>query len=89
MAPTTIHEKEKERPTSRISGPITRIDSPVVGGGEDGAGGSGEGGEFGKTWSSLVDPGVLESMSGRERKRQEVGLTICLHWLLQYGFRAL
>lgn len=27
--------------------------------------------DIGKTWSSLVDPGVLESMSQRERKRQE------------------
>ena len=62
MAPTTSNEKT----TSRISGPITRLDTPTN---QDERGGEEE---FGKTWSSLVDPGLLESMSGKERKRQEV-----------------
>ena len=71
MAPTTSHDKKES--TSRISGPITRVDTPI-----SSRGGEGEGEGFGKTWSSLVDPGVLESMGGKERKRQEVGGTISI-----------
>jgi len=65
MAPAVSQEKEMSSPTTRISGPITRVDTSVSQ--EESVAQ-----EFGKTWSSLVDPGVLESMSGRERKRQEV-----------------
>ena len=53
------------RSTPAISGPITKLDLPEPG---EGAGGA----EVGRTWSSLVDQGVLESMGERERKRQEV-----------------
>lgn len=48
-----------------ISGPIRRTDE---GPNEADVGQS----EIGKTWSSLVDPSVLETMGSRERKRQEV-----------------
>ncbi|ORY26048.1 hypothetical protein BCR39DRAFT_542389 [Naematelia encephala] len=69
MGPTASHghgHGTKDENRKSISGPITRVAT------EDGTTGTGEG-DFGKTWSSLVDPGVLDSMSGRERKRQEVG----------------
>ena len=68
MAPST-GQQEPRRVSPLISGPITRVDdsrtSTPVGGG-----GGGET-ELGKTWGSLVDPGVLESMGDQERKRQE------------------
>lgn len=51
-----------------ISGPIIRRtdeDGMDIEGGEEESG-------IGKTWSSLVEPSVLETMSTRERKRQEV-----------------
>ncbi|KAK8861200.1 hypothetical protein IAR55_002019 [Kwoniella newhampshirensis] len=68
-----------------ISGPITRLradsdltrtsrpgspstPTPIVLGPALGGGGD-EG--FGKTWSSLVEPGIVETMGSRERKRQE------------------
>jgi hypothetical protein len=70
MAPSSSHDK---RTTPVISGPITRVDpidreqsdSPL-------GGGVAEESEFGKTWGSLVEPSVLETMTSRERKRQEV-----------------
>jgi len=59
----------------RVTPVITRVDMPgglPEGTGEAGGGASGGGEDFGKTWASLVDAGVLSSMSERERKRQEV-----------------
>ena len=78
MAPNTGGGERKSGPS--ISGPITRVDegaasgmsTPGTGGGAGGVSGGGAGVDFGKTWSSLIDPGVLASMSDRERKRQEV-----------------
>ena len=65
-----------------ISGPIRMDESgrttPDGSGGGGGAGAGGGGGEMGKTWGSLVDPGVLASMSDRERKRQEVSIRLPL-----------
>lgn len=63
MAPTASQDSTKR---TTISGPITRVDSPV-----DPAPGQQDTSGIGKTWSSLVDPGVLASMSDQERKRQE------------------
>jgi hypothetical protein len=75
MAPTLSHEgvakDAKARPSiSGPIGPITRVDP--VDRGDSESPGMGEESEFGKTWSSLVEPSVLETMSSRERKRQEV-----------------
>ena len=62
------------RTTPTISGPISKIDPASVDAGA--SGGEGESGadarDVGKTWSSMVDEGVLHSMGDRERKRQEV-----------------
>lgn len=55
-----------------ISGPIAKVDESGVGTPDAAAATS----DMGKTWSSLVDPGILGSMSDRERKRQEVSLTV-------------
>ncbi|KAK4688172.1 actin cytoskeleton-regulatory complex protein PAN1, partial [Tremellales sp. Uapishka_1] len=52
--------QQAERKAPAISGPITRAEENGVE--EDG---------FGQTWSSLVEPSVLETMGSRERKRQE------------------
>lgn len=69
----TPHGHEPKRPS--ISGPtITRVDErPVSPAPGLGILGSGEGVDagFGKTWSSLVEPSVLETMDKKERKRQE------------------
>lgn len=70
MAP---HGHEPKRPS--ISGPtITRVDeppaSPAPGSGIFTSSEEVDAG-FGKTWSSLVEPSVLETMDKRERKRQE------------------
>lgn len=75
MAPTLSHEggtkDAKARPSiSGPIGPLTRVDP--VDRGDSESPGMGEESEFGKTWSSLVEPSVLETMSSRERKRQEV-----------------
>ncbi|WVO21625.1 uncharacterized protein IAS62_002934 [Cryptococcus decagattii] len=69
----TPHGHEPKRPS--ISGPtITRVDerpvSPAPGLGILGSGEEVDAG-FGKTWSSLVEPTVLETMDKKERKRQE------------------
>lgn len=69
----TPHGHEPKRPS--ISGPtITRVDeppaSPAPGSGIFSSGEELDAG-FGKTWSSLVEPSVLETMDKRERKRQE------------------
>ncbi|WWD16911.1 hypothetical protein CI109_101343 [Kwoniella shandongensis] len=67
-----------------ISGPIVtrlRADSdltrpptpgtPILLGTPLGPGAGGADESFGKTWSSLVEPGIVETMGQRERKRQE------------------
>lgn len=74
MAPS----ETPKRVTPAISGPlgpIMKIDTPMRDGtsAEDSADTNavGEEEDVGKTWSSLVDPAVLQSMDERERKRQE------------------
>ena len=62
---------EPRKSTPNISGPITRVDSRPATPNPDAPGVTGGGADIGKTWSSLVDEGVLKSMSDRERKRQE------------------
>ena len=63
MAPSTSTE-----PQPRKSISIVRVES------EQGGGGEGGGEKGGGTWTSLVDPSVLGTMSDTERKRQEVSL---------------
>lgn len=71
MAPSASHDASNAKPPrASISGPIVRAqddrsDMRL----QDGASASDS--DFGKTWSSLVEPSVLETMSPRERKRQE------------------
>jgi len=62
MAPST---SEPSQPRKSIS--IVRVES-------DQGGDSGEKEKGGGTWTSLVDPSVLGTMSDMERKRQEVSL---------------
>ncbi|ODN95281.1 hypothetical protein L198_04672 [Cryptococcus wingfieldii CBS 7118] len=68
------HHPEPKRPS--ISGPtISRVgiddqpSSPSPG--STGQSSEAESSEFGKTWSSLVEPSVLNTMDKSERKRQE------------------
>ena len=72
MAPST---SESQAPRKSIS--IVRVESDA--GGDDGGKEKGGG-----TWTSLVDPSVLTTMSDVERKRQEVsertGLNIYSSW---------
>ncbi|WVQ83634.1 hypothetical protein IAT38_005775 [Cryptococcus sp. DSM 104549] len=74
----TSHQPGHERKAPSISGPITRVDEPSAASSPypsspstpaPGAGAATDG--FGKTWSSLVEPTVLDTMDSRERKRQE------------------
>ncbi|TXT04229.1 hypothetical protein VHUM_04227 [Vanrija humicola] len=68
-----------ERTTPKISGPI--VSGPIGGGPISGPLTPGApapateapepASDFGKTWGSLVDPSVLSTMTGEERKRQE------------------
>ena len=73
----------RPRRSTIISGPISRFDdsgrsTPLAGAGDASPGlGPGSGAadpELGKTWGSMVDTGILASMSDKERKRQEVSL---------------
>lgn len=71
MAPSASHDSKTR---VSISGPITRVTPAPNAESEPspGADGAHEAeSDFGKTWSSLVEPSVLETMSARERKRQE------------------
>lgn len=63
VQPTT---EADARPTPRISGPI--VGAPIGASVDDQAV---QESSFGKTWSSLVDPSTLSTMSEQERKRQE------------------
>ena len=75
MAPS--NSSDRRSPAPAISGPvITRVDTPLSP--DMGASASlssaptgASPGDFGKTWSSLVDKEVVDSMGDRERKRQE------------------
>lgn len=88
MAPSTSDSSGAAGSAGRkvISGPISRlgIDSPhgaTTPGGADSNGAGTPGGAdmsggdtgLGRTWGSLVEPSVLETMGDKERKRQEVG----------------
>jgi hypothetical protein len=66
MAPTT--STSENQPRKSIS--IVRVDSQSQA--LDGDEGSSEKEKGGGTWTSLVDPSVLGTMSDLERKRQEV-----------------
>lgn len=74
MAPSASHDS---KPRVSISGPITRVTNAPddrtesIHGQLSGEGPSEPESDFGKTWSSLVEPSVLETMTPRERKRQE------------------
>ncbi|ORX36220.1 hypothetical protein BD324DRAFT_627945 [Kockovaella imperatae] len=62
---TGANTPTERRHTPVISGPISKVELPNEGPEHE------QEAEIGKTWSSLVDQGVLESMGDRERKRQE------------------
>ena len=59
MVGTTSTPEPRKGPA--ISGPMSKVEEPE----------QTDPDSIGKTWGSLVDPGVLASMSDRERKRQE------------------
>ncbi|WWC87443.1 uncharacterized protein L201_002332 [Kwoniella dendrophila CBS 6074] len=76
----TSHQHGHERKHPSISGPITRIDSDLTSRPDTPNSSSFNNtqsstntgmSDFGKTWGSLVEPSVLDTMSERERKRQE------------------
>ena len=67
QAPSPIPDS----PRKVISGPIGPIIRIAKEDGDDDEAGPVETSEFGKTWGSLVDASVLETMSDKERKRQE------------------
>lgn len=74
---TSMAEGGRPRRSTIISGPITRVDdsgrsTPQAGEASPGLGMPTVDPELGKTWGSMVDSGILASMSDKERKRQEV-----------------
>jgi hypothetical protein len=70
MAPSSSAMSDSSTATGgRKSISIVRVDDDNASGRATPVGGEGVGG----TWTSLVESSVLETMSDKERKRQEVG----------------